>query len=195
MKSKLRDSSEIPEHKSLKHHFLIPIPESHGGYFNDSLTYICEHSENGALGFIINQPTQTTLHEAFKNSGIFYQQSPNTIILHGGPVQENRGFSIHSDDYRHKYSLSVSDGICLTEASDILTDIASGLGPSKFLLAYGYAGWGPGQLESEIHNFSWLTCPASEKIMFETPCNKRLEKASSLMQINYNLLVSNVGYS
>jgi len=180
---------------SLKHHFLVSIPDHRGSYFNDTLTYVCEHNKSGAWGLVINQPSRTRLNDILKQSGISFANARDTQILYGGPVQEDRGFLLHTDDYRHRNGVCVGDGVCLTEAPDVLNDIASGLGPRHFILAFGYAGWGPGQLESECKEYFWLTCPANPKIIFETPCEQRLKAVLIELKLDYDLLVSRVGYS
>ena len=182
---------------NLTHHFLIAMPGMVDPNFSRSLTYICEHNENGALGLVVNRPSDMTVALLFKSLELPLgaRRLGRTAVLNGGPVQINRGFVLHQPVGEWKSTLSVAEGVALTTSMDILEAVGRGEGPEKILLAMGYSGWSAGQLEQEILQNAWLTVGAEEKILFETPADKRLPAAMALLGVDYARLSEAVGHA
>jgi len=181
---------------SLCNHFLIAMPSMQDTSFAHSVTYICEHSSEGAMGIVINNPMPMTLHEIFAQMDLTV--SPNQghqPVVAGGPVQQERGFVLHTGDAEWHSTLKVSPDISLTASRDIITAIAEGKGPKEYLVALGYAGWGEGQLEAEIAANSWLTVPASKHIIFDTPFEQRWTSAAQALGIDVNLISNIAGHA
>ena len=182
----------------LINHFLIAMPRLDDANFSQSVTYICEHNEEGAMGVTINRPSDILLQDILEQIQI---KAVNTEIGHqavyyGGPVQTDRGFILHNKTERQwDASLDITDNIQLTSSKDILEAIANDQGPEKALITLGYAGWGNGQLEQEIANNFWLSCPADSAIIFDTPIEKRWESAASLLGIDLQLLSNDAGHA
>ena len=181
----------------LTHNFLIAMPNMADPYFAKSLTYICEHNEQGALGVVINRPIelsiQTLLDQVeikLENSGI--GQMP---VHFGGPVQMDRGFVLHSPLGEWQSTLMVNDEIGLTTSKDILEAVAAGTGPSQFFITLGYAGWAPGQLEHEISQNAWLTVAASRGLIFDVPVEERFERAVQLLGVDLSMLSDEAGHA
>ncbi len=159
----------------LENHFLIAMPGMRDERFARAVIYLCAHSEEGAMGLIINQPQQLAFPDILVQLGILEQseairlpqEARNMPVRNGGPVDRSRGFVLHTDDYVVESSMPVSDSICLTATVDMLRAISLGQGPRHALMALGYAGWGAGQLEMEIGENGWLTCPATPQLLFE----------------------------
>ena len=173
------------------------MPSLEDGNFSQSVTYICEHDENGALGITINRPIDIQLKEIFAQLNIeaLHSDTGEQFIFIGGPVQQDRGFLLHSPHGNWDSSLKVTDSIAVTTSKDILEAIAQDNGPEKVIIALGYAGWGPGQLEYELSQNAWLSCPANEDILFNTPTEKCWEAAASLLGIDLQLLSSDAGHA
>ncbi|MRI31638.1 YqgE/AlgH family protein [Endozoicomonas sp. OPT23] len=184
--------------QSLKNHFLIAMPRLADPSFAKTLTLICEHSNDGALGIIINRPTELKLHEVFAQIGIeepdICSRSPETVFS-GGPIAKERGFVLHSGQSRWESSLRINNGLQLTSSRDILFALANDEGPEDAMIALGYAGWGKGQLEQEMSDNSWLTCTADNDIIFDTPFHHRLDAAASLIGVNLQLMSDQVGHA
>ncbi len=182
---------------SLNNHFLIAMPQLADPRFFHSVTYICQHDSEGAMGVIINQPTNMNLGEVFEHLGITSEDKTlqQQQVYFGGPVHEERGFVLHTPKKNWQNSLLISDEITLTTSGDILKDIAIGQGPEKKLVALGYAGWGAGQLEDEIAQNSWLSVAADPDIMFSTPIENRWQQAAALLGVDLQLLSSNIGHA
>lgn len=184
----------------LRNQFLISMPHLSDPNFAQTLTYICDHSEYGAMGLIINRPTGMRLpellgHLQLNGEAETLKEQP---VYTGGPVHADRGFVLHSPDgYRAQWlnTHRVSNEVSLTTSLDILEALAIGCGPSDFVIALGYAGWGPGQLEEELSNNLWLSCPANSDIMFRMPAEERLQSAASMLGINLNLLTAHAGHA
>jgi len=182
---------------SLKHHFLIAMPSLAGSFFHQSVVYICEHDDQGAMGLIINRPTQVMLTELFDhleidNSASVLQTTP---VLFGGPVQKGQGMVIHNSEQPWKTSMQLSDTIYLSTSTDILEQIGSDSGPKKSLITLGYSGWDAGQLEQEIAENSWLTVSANEAILFDTPADQRWHAAAELLGFNIDLMPDITGHA
>lgn len=185
------------EETNLTNHFIIAMPNLEDGNFSHSVTYICEHDENGALGITINRPSEISLSEIFSQLRLTpsSNQVLNHTVLSGGPVQIDRGFILHTPVGNWESSLKVSDRIAITTSQDIMQAIANNEGPEKCIIALGYAGWGPGQLEYELSENAWLSCPANEEILFNTPYEKRWQAAALLLGIDLQLLSNQTGHA
>lgn len=182
---------------NLTNHFLIAMPSLADDNFSQSVTYICEHDENGALGITINRRSEISLGEILSQLQITpsTNRSLEQTILSGGPVQVDRGFILHSPAGKWESSLSVTNEIAVTTSQDIMQAIANNVGPRHCLIALGYSGWGPGQLEYELSQNAWLSCPATEEILFHTPLEKRWRAAALLLGVDLQLLSSQAGHA
>lgn len=181
----------------LTHHFLIAMPALQEGVFAGSLTYICEHNENGALGIVVNRPISLTLAEMFEQIHIpLHQPGLGELpILFGGPVQTERGFVLHDTAGDWQSTLRIRDTLSLTTSKDILEAVGEGKGPRKLLITLGYAGWDQGQLEHEMGENAWLTVPASEHILFDLEPEQRLPAALSQLGIDFASLSEEAGHA
>lgn len=190
-------ATDMAKETNLTNHFLIAMPNLVDGHFSRSVTYICEHDENGALGLIINRPSEIGLGEIFAQLQIRATASEilDKTVLNGGPVLTDRGFILHTPHGNWDSSLRVTDHIAVTTSQDIMQAIANNQGPEKCLITLGYAGWGPGQLEYEIAQNSWLSCPATEDILFDLPYDKRWQAAALLLGIDLQLLSNDAGHA
>ncbi|NHO67635.1 YqgE/AlgH family protein [Aestuariicella hydrocarbonica] len=182
---------------NLRDHFLIAMPSLNESIFSHTITYICDHSEDGAMGLVINQPLGIDLKDIYLQleCGDEHAHDAQTPILAGGPVQPERGFILHSSDQCWESSLVISDDIVLTASRDIIESIAQNRGPQKYLVTLGYAGWGAGQLEEEIADNAWLTIPADSSIIFDTPIEQRWAAASKSLGIDLDLISGTAGHA
>tara|TARA_Y100001970_G_C14061556_1_gene764459 strand:- start:525 stop:1076 length:552 start_codon:yes stop_codon:yes gene_type:complete len=174
---------------------LISLPNIKDERFFKSVIYICAHSSEGAMGFIINKSLELDYYpELLKQLGLDNLQSNKKIYFnYGGPVEPNRGFVLHSDDFIKKESLPIDKGIALTSTVDVFKDLSKGLGPKFTMLTIGYAGWGPGQLENEISNNGWLSSPIDKNFIFEEKSKNKWEKAYEILGIKPHTLHKNFG--
>ncbi|PZO74716.1 MAG: YqgE/AlgH family protein [Mesorhizobium amorphae] len=158
----------------LDNQFLIAMPGMQDERFERAVIYVCAHSEEGAMGLIINQPQSMLFPDLLVQLGILDEDAAirlpprarDIVVRNGGPVDRSRGFVLHTGDYKVDSSLPVSDNVCLTATIDMLRAISTGRGPEHALMALGYSGWGAGQLESEIAANGWLTAPADPGFLF-----------------------------
>ena len=182
---------------SLRNHFLLAMPSLAEGIFSHSITYICEHGESGAMGIVINQPLELTVAEIFDHLQIKALKDFTEVpVLAGGQVKLDHGFVLHrAMDTEWEASIRVTDEITLTTSRDVLRAIANGTGPEEHVIALGYAGWSPGQLEQELAQNSWLTLPADSEIIFATPCEQRLGAAAAQLGIDMNLISGQAGHA
>lgn len=182
---------------SLRDHFLIAMPGMHDSSFAHTVTYICEHSEKGAMGIVVNNVTPLLLGDIFTQMQLGRGKSEvrKQPVVAGGPVQVERGFVLHARDAGWQATLHVSPQISLTASRDIIEALAEGRGPDEFLIALGYAGWGEGQLEAEIAANTWLTLPADSQILFNTPFEQRWTAAAQPLGIDLNLISSVAGHA
>lgn len=181
----------------LNNQFLIAMPGLFDPHFFHTVTYLCQHNQEGALGIVINRPTGMKLQDIFEQMNIKSDLDwvLNTPIFSGGPVQQERGFVIHSPcQQQWDSSIATAENIMLTSSRDILEAIAQGTGPEHFLIALGYAGWSSGQLEKEITENAWLNTPCGEAILYETPVNLRWNAAASQLGIDINRLTTPAGH-
>jgi putative transcriptional regulator len=183
---------------------LVAMPVMSDARFARSVIYICAHSEDGAMGLIINQrASHISFPDLLERLGIVPASSDSeaagvdSLAIHvGGPVETGRGFVLHSADYYVEDStLPIEGGVCLTATIDILKAIAAGTGPDQAILALGYAGWSPGQLESEIQANGWLNCPADPDIIFDANLETKYSRALARIGIDPSHLVSDAGHA
>ena len=182
----------------LKHQFLIAMPHMADPNFAHTLTYIVEHTANGAMGLVINRPMDLSLAdilEQLRPEGLSSPLCAHIPIYGGGPVMVDRGFVLHPSGMSFDATAELEDGLSLTTSADILSSIADGHGPRRSLICLGYAGWEPGQLEAELIDNAWLTCPYSSHILFDTSSELRVDAAAKHLGVNLNLLTSQAGQS
>ncbi len=201
----------------LSHHFLIAMPGLEDPTFAKSVVYVCEHSERGAMGLIINKPGDLSLKHLFEKVELplHRQDLLQSNVLHGGPVQTELGFVLHdpmlekdsvdsensnteavaTPNSIYASTLSVPGGLAMTTSKDVLEALANGSGPQRVVVTLGYASWGEGQLESEIGENSWLTVPADPAVIFDTPIEQRYDKALSLLGLQAWMLSSEAGHA
>lgn len=182
---------------SLTNQFLIAMPSMEDTFFSRTVTLLCQHNEDGALGIVINRPADMTLGSVLDQMNIeTHDRAIDRLpVFFGGPVHPERGFVIHEPAGKWESSLKVSDDIALTTSRDILEAVAKGEGPRNMLVALGYAGWAKGQLEKEILENVWLNSPISNSILFERPANQRWKASVELMGVNVALLSSQAGHA
>jgi putative transcriptional regulator len=182
---------------NLTNHFLIAMPNMADPYFSRTLTFICEHNEQGALGVVVNRPIEMTLGALFNRLSLRLtsQILVNEPVYFGGPVQTDRGFVLHQPLGEWQSTLSVRDRMGLTTSKDILEAVGRGGGPRKLLVTLGYAGWAAGQLENEIKQNAWLTVEAKDGIIFDTPTEERLPAAMKLLGIDFATLSEEAGHA
>ena len=167
----------MTELKSLQNHLLIAMPSLDDPYFERSLTYICEHNDEGAMGIVLNQPSSMNLKQLLEQTDKELEISADKaeqIVLAGGPVSQERGFVLHSDQGQWGSSLTLADNVVVTTSKDILTAIGNNSGPDKSLVALGYAGWSAGQLEKELQENAWLTIEAVSYTHLTLPTNREV---------------------
>ena len=181
---------------NLTSHFLIAMPAMSDPNFSRTLTFICEHNEHGALGIVVNRPIDVTLATLMRQVEVPFQDSPmyEQPVFFGGPVQLDHGFVLHRPVGDWKSTLSVGD-VGLTTSRDILEAMAHGSGPRQQLVALGYAGWAPGQLEDEIRRNGWLTTPADIELIFNVPPESRYGAAMRSMGVNAANLSEEAGHA
>jgi len=181
----------------LTNQFLIAMPGLEDPNFFHSVTYICEHNENGAMGLVINRPLDMQLGEIFQHIDIHEASvEARQVPVHlGGPVQQERGFVLHSPLGEWEATLNVTDRIGVTSSLDILQAIARNAGPEQTLVALGYAGWGAGQLEQELADNAWLSGPADPDILFNKPDEERWKAAAASLGVDLDLLSGDAGHA
>ena len=182
---------------NLTAHFLIAMPAMTDPYFAKSLTYICEHSEQGALGVVINKPIDMSLQALFEQLGLdlHHGEAADLPVYFGGPVQTTHGFVLHQPIGEWQSTLNVAGETGLTSSRDILEACCAGRGPGKMLVTLGYAGWSPGQLENEMQRNGWLTVKARPDIIFDLPSEERLPAAIQLLGIDFANLSDQAGHA
>ncbi len=182
---------------NLTDHFLIAMPGLQDSNFFHTVTYICEHNEDGAMGIILNRPTDLHLNDIVGQMDIPAAEAGagEQIIYLGGPVQTDRGFVLHTPARQWASTLQINPEIGVTTSRDILQAMVDGEGPEKSLVALGYAGWGPGQLEQELSANAWLSGPADQAIIFDLEPEKRWEAAARLLGVDLNLLSGETGHA
>jgi putative transcriptional regulator len=181
----------------LKHQFLIAMPAMVDPNFAGSVVYVCDHSERGALGLVINRPTELTLETLFDRIDLKLEIAPwkTSPVYFGGPVQTERGFVLHRPAKSYSSTLPITDDVSLTTSKDVLEAVADGSGPDKMLVTLGYSGWGAGQLESEIAQNAWLTVKAETDIIFDMPADEKYNAALKLLGIDTLQLTGQAGHA
>jgi putative transcriptional regulator len=182
---------------SLSNQFLIAMPGMPDPNFNSTVTLICEHNADGALGIVINRPLNLNLGGLFSQLDVKGASSKAAAlpIMSGGPVARERGFVLHEPGESFESSVGVSGELQLTLSRDVLDAIAAGRGPSKSLIALGYAGWDAGQLESEMLDNTWLSVPASKEVIFDVPIAERWSYAARILGIDISRVSPHAGHA
>ena len=176
--------------------FLIATPVIGSGFFNRSLTYLCHHDADGAMGIVINQHLDLALSDLLEHLDIeTVSDLSDYQVLAGGPVGTEQGFVLHRGGPKWEGSRAVGEDLSLTTSRDILCAVAVGDGPKDYLVALGYAGWGPGQLEEEVSGNSWLTVPADRRILFQVAADDKLAAAGQQLGIDIDLLTAQAGHA
>jgi len=181
----------------LQQQLLIAMPAMSDPNFSRSVTLLCQHNKEGAIGITINRQSDFTLGELLFQLNISCDdlEVSSMMVLEGGPVSPDHGFVLHTPLEGYDSSIQINDDIMVTTSRDILSAIAKGDGPRQFLVALGYAGWGDGQLESEMRQNAWLSVPADKGILFESALKNRWEKAVGKLGININDLHGEGGHA
>ena len=176
---------------------LIAMPTLHDSWFDRTVIYICSHDEEGAMGLVINKENEDVSgQEIAEQLELPNSEDPKLGILrHGGPVEEQRGFVLHSTDFEQETTVKVADGFSLTATVDILKMISTNQGPQSFIVALGYSGWGAGQLDQEIQQNSWLSVDADQSIVFSPNLDKLWTKAIGKLGISPESLSSDWGHA
>lgn len=198
------DEADLPPLElDLTDHFLIAMPSMLDPIFGGTVVYLCEHNHNGALGVVINKPTDMTMDVLFERINLKLEIKPDTPeampevyrrpVMFGGPVQVERGFVLHSPPEKFSSTLQVTDDVALTTSKDVLEAVALGNGPQRVLVTLGCSGWSPGQLEQEIARNGWLTVKADPAIIFELPVEQRFTAALALLGIDPVMLSGDAG--
>jgi len=197
------DEVRPPLELDLTNHFLIAMPSMLDPIFGGTVVYLCEHNHNGALGVVINKPTDMTMDVLFDRINLKLEIRPDTPdampelyrrpVMFGGPVQVERGFVLHSTSEKYSSTLQVTDEVALTTSKDVLEAVAHGDGPERVLVTLGCSGWSPGQLEGEIGRNGWLTVKADPAIIFELPVEQRFTAALALLGIDPVMLSGDAG--
>ena len=187
---------------NLTHHFLIAMPGLEDEAFAKSVIYMCEHSERGALGLIINKPSDINLKRLFEKVELPLERNDLTLapVFHGGPVQTERGFVLHESMLPGSVAVyastkTIPGGLEMTTSKDVLEALATGNGPRKIFVSLGYSSWGQGQLESEISDNAWLTVAADPAVIFDTPVEQRYDKALLLLGLQSWMLSPDAGHA
>ena len=184
------------------HHFLIAMPGLEDEMFSKSVIYMCEHSERGALGLVINKPSDINLKKLFDKVELPLHRHDLTLtpVFQGGPVQTERGFVLHEsvmpgNESVYASTMTIPGGLEMTTSKDVLEALSTGYGPRKVFISLGYSSWGQGQLESEISDNSWLTVAADPAVIFDTPVEQRYDKALMLLGLQSWMLSPEAGHA
>lgn len=196
------DSASI----NLTNHFLIAMPGLQDSIFGKSVVYVCEHSERGALGLVINKPSDINLKALFDRVDLPLMRPDlvNVPVFQGGPVQTERGFVLHEAIFAEAHkplesvyaaTMTIPGGLEMTTSKDVLEAISTGAGPGKVLISLGYSAWGQGQLESELGENSWLTVDADRSVIFDTPIAQRYDRALLLLGLQAWMITGEAGHA
>ncbi len=186
---------------NLTNQFLIAMPGMAGDTFEGTVIYLCEHTENGALGLVINKPIDIKLKNLFEKVELNLDRGDisDSPVFFGGPVQTERGFVLHDqldeEGGHYSSSLKIPGGLEMTTSKDVLEALSHGAGPKRILVTLGYSGWGAGQLEDEMGRNNWINVNAQTDIIFDTPVEQRYDKALSLLGIDVRMLSSDAGHA
>lgn len=187
----------MPFATTLTNHFLIAMPGLRDPNFSRTVAYVCEHTEQGAMGIVINRPMDIRLGEVLAQLDIESDDRAvlDSLVFLGGPVQPERGFVLHSGEHSFDSTLAITPDISVTTSRDVLEAIAAGRGPERSLVALGYAGWSSGQLEEEMSANAWLSGPADGEIIFRMPADHRWLAAAQILGVDLNLLSGEAGHA
>jgi putative transcriptional regulator len=191
---------------NLTNHFLIAMPGLEDAIFSRSVVYVCEHSERGALGLVINKPSDIRMEALFGKVDLPLKRKDlsDAPVFQGGPVQIERGFVLHEAIFAsqdkpevslYASTMTIPGGLEMTTSKDVLEALATGFGPRKVLVSLGYSAWGQGQLESELGENSWLTVDADQAVIFDTPVDQRYDRALSLLGLQAWMLSTQAGHA
>ena len=186
---------------NLSNQFLIAMPGMLDDSFAGSVVYLCEHTERGALGLVINKPIDITLKNLFEKVELSLdrEELAELPVYFGGPVQTERGFVLHekqgAEPGPYSSTMSVPGGLEMTTSRDVLEALSSGAGPKRVLVTLGYSGWQAGQLEDEMSRNGWINVGAAPEIIFDTPVEERYERALSLLGIDPRMLSQEAGHA
>lgn len=191
---------------NLTHHFLIAMPGLEDETFGKSVVYLCEHNPRGAMGLIINKPSELKLKGLFDKVDLPLHRPDlsETLVLQGGPLQTERGFVLHDsmisvdkpvDESSYASTLLIPGGLEMTTSRDVLEALSTGFGPRRVLVSLGYSAWGEGQLESELGENTWLTVGADIDVIFETPFEQRYDRALGLLGLQAWMLSPDMGHA
>ena len=191
---------------NLTHHFLIAMPGLEDESFSRSVVYVCEHSERGALGLIINKPSDINVKNLFDKVDLSLRREDlrKDPVFHGGPVQTERGFVLHepmlmegaeADESAYASTMTIPGGLEMTTSKDVLEALSTGAGPRRVLITLGYSSWGEGQLESELGENAWLTVAADLSVIFDTPVAERYDRALALLGLKAWMLSPEAGHA
>ena len=185
------------ENVNLTGHFLIAMPAMADPHFARSLTLICEHNEDGAMGVVVNRPIDMQLDALFEQIKLKLKNEAlaASAVHFGGPVQLERGFVLHQPIGTWKSTLAIDGDTALTTSLDVLEAVADGRGPDKLLITLGYAGWSAGQLEQEMAENAWLSVPAQSSVIFDLPHADKLDAAMHLLGVDYTQLTEGAGHA
>ncbi len=186
----------------LKNQFLLAMPSLAGDYFGGGILYLCEHNADGAMALLVNRSADLLISDVLSELDIPTSNAPASTlqapVLVGGPVQSEHGFLLH-DDSTDADSMALGQGLMLGSGRHLLEALGRGEGPQRYLLALGYAGWGPGQLEEELAANVWLSCPTTaeqaSEILFDAPLSERVQRAAALLGIDFRLMAPQAGYA
>ncbi len=187
----------LPSLLNLHNQCLIAMPSIEDSCFFQSITYIFEHTHEGAMGLICNRPAPFTVRDFFMHLNIPFDSFPQLQdpVYVGGPVQRDKGFILHHEAGYFSSSLQISEGIYITTSKDILMAIGENRGPKHFLIILGYAGWSAGQLEKEILENAWLSAPANPSLLFHTPCGNQWQAAAKSVGVDIKMMPSMAGHA
>uniref|UniRef100_UPI00333E2A1F YqgE/AlgH family protein n=1 Tax=Castellaniella defragrans TaxID=75697 RepID=UPI00333E2A1F len=198
----MASSTQTPETSpriDLSRQFLLAMPGRVSGELANTVIYVCEHTEHGALGLVINRPTDLTISDLLQridlNLSLEIGPVGDAPVFFGGPVQTDRGFVLHVPQGTYSSSIALGEDVALTTSRDVLQDVAAGHGPMRILVTLGYAGWGSGQLEDEFASNAWLNVLASNEILFDMPAEERYDAALAQLGIRSSMLASDAGHA
>ena len=191
---------------NLTNHFLIAMPGLEDAIFSKSVVYVCEHTPRGALGIVINKPSEMKMQALFGKIDLPLQRLDLTSkpVYQGGPVHTDRGFVLHDPVFSesekpeqavYASTMSIPGGLEMTTSKDVLEALSNGSGPRRVLVSLGYAAWGEGQLETELGENSWLTVDADQTVIFDTPAEDRYDKALNLLGLQAWMISTQVGHA
>ncbi len=186
---------------NLANHFLIAMPKIHDPMFDGAVIYVCEHNERGALGVVINKPTDMNIESLLERINIKIDPTPEIfqttkkLVMFGGPVQDDRGFVLHTPFIDYSSTIKIGNEVAFTTSRDVLEAVAGGRGPKRLLISIGYSSWGSGQLEEEIIKNGWLTVPADPAILFDLPIEQRYTASMKVLGFDPVMLSGETGHA